>query len=224
MAPSGRMIRNRSAPGTMGQELWQPHGFHHDPSKDGGADSKDGKASVASSGAHEPPSAFSAGLSMMTSAFTSRASPSFNARQPTVELRRLRAHTEALGQPVIAEGVAGGLGGSAHGRGAAAEFGGGGSLAGIPLPREYAEDLGRTPDAYESFSRICHLAARGDLPALQRKVAELPPGKLKLAGSLDNRAPLHFAAAAGHVRAAGAGAARPALTAPRLARRSAPAS
>lgn len=200
------MTRNRSAPGTVGRELWQQsHPFHHDESKDGGSDfcanpQNNSGTSAGGGPAQEvtTPSAFSAGLSMMASAFSSRPSPAVRARGPHLEARRLRAHTD--------------MGKDAHvrmpghvGHMPVANMG---EHANIPLPREYAEDIGRTPDALESFSRICHLAARGDLEALKRKVAELPPGKLKLAGSLDNRAPLHFAAAAGHVRAAELAASR----------------
>ena len=197
--PLGAMTRNRSAPGTVGHELWQAHG--HDSSKDGRSfvPTKDTATAVATGasvfgadggvgGAVPPPLAkpFSTGLSMMTSAFSSRPSPGVSKlRQPSIDGRRLRSMTHELDHTGVAGSTGARTGDEPH--------------SSIPLPREYVDDLGRTPDALEFFSRICHLAARGDLPTLQRKVAELPPGKLQQAGSLDNRTPLHFAAAAGHV-------------------------
>mmetsp|Transcript_8534 Transcript_8534/g.29087 ORF Transcript_8534/g.29087 Transcript_8534/m.29087 type:complete len:555 (-) Transcript_8534:401-2065(-) len=69
--------------------------------------------------------------------------------------------------------------------------------AAIDLPDEYVRDIARTPEALESVSRICHLAARGDLEGLKAKARFLGNMKLSKAMSLDSRTPLHFAAAAG---------------------------
>lgn len=71
----------------------------------------------------------------------------------------------------------------------------------IKLPEEYVRDIAKTPEALESVSRICHLAARGDLKALKDKARYLKGDTLARASSLDNRTPLHFAAAAGKVSA-----------------------
>jgi len=196
MAKGPLMMRNRSAPGTVGRELsaMQSRGLDLADVPEGPRPSEGlSRARRTSDGTSEGPvdvrpvTGLSAGLSMMTSAFSNRPSPALTA------VKRRSAKTENFG---------GSFGGGLR-RQVVSHSGGGspkrdGTGIDVPLPRQYADDIGRTPDTLEASSRICYLAARGELEQLKRRVAALPAGRLGGVSSLDNRMPLHFAAAAGH--------------------------